>query len=191
MKVEIPAKELLAASRIANPRDARSVLQAVQIVAENGYYEIRATDSYKALIFSGKIEGHHVEGSVLINVSEIKNAVKASDHMVKVEAEGLNVTLTPKTKKGALRATITISGMEGNYPGMKQLFEGEPAKDRGFSAAFDPGYMADVSAAIEKAYGKAPMKLELRGDKKPCLITARGPKEGSECKALLMPMRIM
>ena len=165
---------------------------------------IYATDSYKLIRITAKlevqgVEGHAVEGgapvilgakSLLTGLKYILASEKRGAYVV-LESDGVTASLT-NILSGA---TAGVEVIEGTYPNAASLIGTAGYSDTFEGAAFNPVFLGDIAGAAVKFHGTKKMtntgalKLERADRNRPAHFVTRSEETG-ELLALLMPVRI-
>lgn len=134
-KIELSARELIAAAKIAKQKanEGKTALQCVHIEAKGTELKISATDSYIAVRYIHPIESD-AEFSLNVDGAAISKNMKASD-AVFCDGEGIRF------------GACSLGHVEAKYPALDPILEREP-KALGYSA-FDPDLMALILNAFK------------------------------------------
>lgn len=161
-------------------RDARPVLNSLQLWADSGYLFAAATDRYR--IIEGRValqEGRELP-PILVSAADSKRiaTMMKENPIGRVELHIVGDLLNVAVSGGA---SATVRGVGGTFPPYAHLFAGTPTPSN--QITLNPRFIGDYA----KITGKdRPITLISTGEGKPVAIG--GLPEGY--RALVMPMKI-
>lgn len=207
MEVYVTAKELLAAAKFAYNKNnySRPALLGVMVkVDDKGNYTISSTDSYKAVEFnSGFIDAHAIAGECAVPIDTIKDSIKASDSVVRIERADDSDAITMTIYKGksanrVVRASVECKNVDTGriFNSLKKMLDendaGAPVSNDKIAVALNATFLGDCCTVITSAYGKnKPVEIMINGlgSNKPIMFAAKH-EDNKYCRGLLMPVKI-